>query len=120
MLGEPIDYWDEVCWRGVQALGFSLKRQGHDRVWMAAELADDDAGPVRRAAYAAIELHKLVGLERGTALRHAYDLLLSLLEAGPARDEVHAYQAELARRLRSDISSDPARALEALAHPHEF
>ena len=86
---------------------------------MAAELIGPRDGMVARVAHAAIEIHKLIELEPGTAARAARQALIAHLETGPAARELAIYQGLLAERLWRDIKDDPARRLQALAYPHE-
>lgn len=104
--------------RGVLALGFSILRHGGE-TWMAAQLAGPQDGAVARAAHAAIEIDKMIGLEPGTAALAARAALVATLEAGPATRELAIYQGLLAERLWREIKDGPARRLEALAYPHE-
>ena len=117
-MSEPVDYWREVVRRGVLALGFSILRHGGE-TWMAAELAGPQDGAVARAAHAAVEVHKLVELEPDTAAFAARKALAAKLEAGPAARELTVYQGLLAERLWREVKDDPAKRLEALAHPYE-
>ena len=86
---------------------------------MAAELAGPQDGMVARVAHAAIEVHKLVELEPGTAVHAARRALVAHLETGAAAQELAMYQGLLAERLWREIQDDPALRLQALAHPHE-
>lgn len=86
---------------------------------MAAELVEPQDGMVARVAHAAIEIHKLVDLEPGTAAHAARQALIAQLEIGPAARELAIYHGLLAERLWRDIRDDPARRLQALAYPHE-
>lgn len=114
----PIDYWYEVVRRGVLALGFSILRFKGE-AWMAAHLANPQEGLVRRAAHAAIEIDKRVALETGSPENAAREALAARLERRPASLELAGYQRLLLDRLWSDIETDPAARLEALAYPHE-
>lgn len=116
--GEPIDYWREVVRRGVLALGFSIARHGGE-IWMQAELVGPQDGSVRRAAHAAIAIHKLVGLELGTAAQAARGALTHALETGSARRELAIYQGLLLERLWREVADAPAGRLQQLAYPHE-
>jgi hypothetical protein len=102
----------------VLALGFSIQRH-HGQTWMAAELVGPQDGMVARVAHAAIEVHKRVELEPATAASAARQALLAHLQTGPAARELAIYQGLLAERLWREIQEDPARRLQALAHPHE-
>lgn len=114
----PIDYWREVARRGVMAVGFSLVR-AQNGAWMSAELVAPQEGPVQRAAHAAIEVHKLIELEPGTAAHDARQHLAARLETGPAIRELAIYQGLLLERLWRDIKEAPAACLARLALPSE-
>jgi hypothetical protein len=118
MSGERIDYWREVVRRGVLALGFSIRRH-QGETWMAAELVGPQDGMVSRVAHAAMEIHKLIELEPGTAAYAARLGLAAQLETGPAARELAIYQGLLIERLWREIREDPAGRLQAIAHPHE-
>jgi hypothetical protein len=118
MSKEPVDYWREVVRRGVLALGFAIRRH-QGETWMAAELVGPQDGMVARVAHAAMEIHKLIDLEPGTAAHAARLALLAQLETGPAARELAIYQGLLAERLWREIQDAPAQRLQAIAHPHE-
>ncbi|CAN5527005.1 hypothetical protein BH10PSE3_BH10PSE3_26700 [soil metagenome] len=86
---------------------------------MAAELVGPQDGMVARVAHAAMEMHKLIELEPGSAASTARAALINQLETGPAARELALYQGLLAERLWREIKDDPARRLETLAYPHE-
>ncbi len=111
---EPIDYWREVVRRGVMALGFALQGQAE----ITAELIAPQEGPVQRAAYAALEMHKLIGLESGTAVHAARDALARELVRGPASRELAIYQGLLIERLWREVQPLPGPGLSGLAYPH--
>lgn len=113
---EPVSFWREVARRGVMALGYSAFDHGRG---VAAELISPLDGWLRRAAHAAIEVHKLVLAEPGTPAFIARQALGARLGLGPAIAELAAYQAALLDRLWREIESAPAERLEALAYPHE-
>ncbi len=115
---EPVDYWREAVRRGVLALGFSLKRH-RGEAWMAAELVAPQDGMVARAAHAAMEIHKIIDLEPGTAANAARQALAAQLKTGPAARELAIYQGLLAERLWREIQDEPGLRLQAIAHPHE-
>jgi hypothetical protein len=112
-MNEPLDYWAEVIRRGVDAVEFSLRQFCGD-AWIVATVKASTSGPVLLAAHAAIDIHKQVRLEAGTALRAARDGLVIALEAGLAREQLQAYRTELAARLWREMASDPRRTLVRL------
>lgn len=111
---EPIDFWRSVAHRGVFALGFR-QSQGD----MIAELVAPQRGWVRRAAHAAIEIHKLIVIEPGSAAFAAREALAQELIRGPAARQLAIYQGLLLERLWREIKDAPPAALEGLAYPHE-
>lgn len=117
-MSEPIDYWKEVVRRGVLAVGYSLQRTVGEPI-LAAELAQPQEGLKLRAAYAAIEMHKLASAETGTLLHAAQRRLAAALATSPATTELATYQSLLTERLWAEVSADPPRGLERLAYPHE-
>ncbi|PVM90647.1 hypothetical protein [Caulobacter endophyticus] len=117
-MSDPIDYWKDVVRRGVLAVGYSLQRTIGEPI-LAAELAQPQEGLKLRAAYAAIEMHKLASAETGTALHVAQRRLAAALASSPAAAELAAYQGLLIERLWVEVAVDPAQGLERLAYPHE-
>lgn len=117
-MSDPIDYWKEIVRRGVLAVGYSLQRTIGEPI-LAAELAHPQEGLKLRAAYAAIEMHKLVSTEPGTMLHAAQRRLAAALASSPAAAELAAYQGLLTERLWAEVAADPAHGLERLAYPHE-
>lgn len=117
-MSDPIDYWKEVVRRGVLAVGYCLQRTVGEPI-LAAELAQPQEGLKLRAAYAAIEMHKLASTETGTMLHAAQRRLSAALASGPAAAELAAYQGLLIERLWAEVAADPPRGLECLAYPHE-
>lgn len=114
----PIDYWREVARRGVMALGFSITRYCGE-TWMMAELVAPQEGSVRRAAHAAIEIHKLIATESGSAALAARETLSASLEKGSAARELAIYQGLLFERLWREIMDAPPARLAQLTYPHE-
>lgn len=113
-----IDYWRAAARRGVMALGFSRFEHGGGADMLAEPTGALD-GWTRRAAHAAIEVHKLVAAEPGTAVQAARLALLEELCRGPAIRALAIYQGLLIERLWREIRQAPAQRLEALAYPHE-
>lgn len=117
-MSEPIDYWREIVRRGVLAVGYSLQRTVGEPI-LAAELVQPQEGLMLRAAYAAIEMHKLAGVEAGTLVHAARRRLAAALEVSSAARELAAYQDLLTACLWAEVADDPPRRLESLAYPHE-
>ncbi|MBO9708087.1 MAG: hypothetical protein J7521_07735 [Caulobacter sp.] len=115
---EPIDFWRAVAQRGVMALGFHAFEHGGRRD-MVAELIAPQQGWARKAAHAAIEVHKMIQLEPHTAALSARAALSAQLGQGPAVRELAIYQGLLLERLWREIAGAPSLRLEALAYPHE-
>lgn len=113
-----VDYWRAAATRGVMALGFSRFEHGGGAD-MLAEPTGALEGWTRRAAHAAIEVHKLVAAEPGMAAHAARHALLEELGRGPAIRALAVYQGLLVERLWREINEEPAQRLEALAYPHE-
>lgn len=115
---EPIAFWPAVVRKGVLAVGFVPFGYGSDAE-IIAELCAPQSGWVRRAAHAAIEVHKLIAAEPGTPAFEARRALGARIGLDPAVEELATYQALLVERLWTEIEACPAERLGALAYPHE-
>lgn len=118
MTDDAVDYWREVARLGVMALGFSIGRAFGAPV-LSAEFVEPLDGWTRRAAKAALALHKEAQLSQDAGLVAAHDALLEALESSAAVAELAAYQTRLAKTLWTLIQEDPPRLIEALGYSED-
>jgi hypothetical protein len=115
----PIDYWRAITRRGVQSLGFSVRRTLSGPA-LVAELTEPLAGWVRRAALAAIVIHDLAANSIEPPIAAARAVLTMALERGAASDPLKLYQDLLAEAVWVAVQDDPPRRLEALSADSPF
>ncbi len=103
------ELWRENIRNGVEALGFHVLRLKGERPMLVAEVGQGRLAPsVLRSAYAALELHKLVGFDPSLQdLEPAHAALLNAVEHHPASAEMSDYQTILAAALWRRVASDP-------------
>ncbi|AYV48550.1 hypothetical protein CFHF_20015 [Caulobacter flavus] len=114
----PVDYWPQVVRQGVLALGFSVHR-GFGAPILSADFIGPLEGWTRRAAQAALAMHKEAELSDDEQLVQARLRLLAALEQSAAADELAAYQDRLARAVWAAVRQDPPRRIEALGHAED-
>ncbi|MBI1685207.1 hypothetical protein [Caulobacter hibisci] len=113
-------YWRDMVRDGVQALGFFVQKSVGPPQLMA-DLADvelEDSWK-RRAAYAALAVHKEAVLETAGPLALTRAALLAALEKRPAMDELSAYQEALIEAVWQAVKADPAPRIEALGYAED-
>ncbi len=114
------EMWLENIRNGVEALGFHVLHLAGEKPVLVAELGQGMIAPsVLRSAYAAIETHKLVGIDpQYSALERPHGALLDVIEQHPAIEQLSAYQTALAEVVWRRVASDPEKLVAELAAPH--